>query len=124
MRAVAAATGAEKKNQTCAPLPERDRSTADGQPQPTARLDERAHVVDPRALVEVDREEPAGLVVEQRVDAHHVPALQVGEHGVVVERAERLVRAVAALHLRQLADAGDELVRARRRVAGLARSSC
>jgi hypothetical protein len=31
-RAVEAATGAEKKNQTWAPLPERDRSTAAGRP--------------------------------------------------------------------------------------------
>ena len=32
LRAVAAATGVAKKNQTCAPLPERERSTATGSP--------------------------------------------------------------------------------------------
>ena len=32
LRAVAAATGVAKKNQTCAPLPERERSTATASP--------------------------------------------------------------------------------------------
>ncbi len=92
-----------------------------GQPEPARGICEGSDVLFPRALVEVDREEPARLVGEHRVDAHDVLATQVPEQGVVVDRAERLVRAVAALHLRQLADAGDELVRARGRVAGLTR---
>ncbi len=59
--------------------------------------------------------------MEHGVDAHDVLALEVGEHRSIVERTKRLLRAVAALHLRQLADAADELVRAGRSVAGLAR---
>jgi len=46
------------------------------------------------------------------VDARHMPALQVGEHGGVIDRLERLPGAVTALHLRELADTGHELVRA------------
>ena len=38
-----------------------------GQTDAPARLNERADILDPRALVEVDREEPASLVVEERV---------------------------------------------------------
>ena len=60
------------------------------QPQLTARLHERAHVVPPRALVEVDGQKPAGLVVLHRIDAHYVLALQVGNHGFVVDGFERL----------------------------------
>ncbi len=121
LRAVAAATGVAKKNQTCAPLPERERSTASRQPQSTARLHERTYVVHPRALVEVDRQKPAGLVVQHRIDAHHVLALQVGDHGGVIDGLERLSGAVTALHLRELADTGHELVRAGGGIPWLAR---
>jgi len=50
--------------------------------------------------------------VLHRIDAHHMLALQVGEHGRVIDRLERLPGAVTALHLRELADTGHELVRA------------
>ena len=78
---------------------------------------EGARVLHPGALVEVDCQEPAGLVLEHGVDAHDVLAFEVCEHGGVVERAKRLLRAVAAFHLGQLAYTGDELVRAGRGVA-------
>lgn len=43
------------------------------------------------------------------------------DDGGIIERRERLARAVAALHPRQLAHAFHELVGTRRRVARLAR---
>lgn len=66
---------------------------------PPASRHEREHIVAPGALVEVDGEEPAGLVLQKRVHPHHLPALQVGKHRCIVHRNERLVRALAALHL-------------------------
>src|ERR1019366_14618 len=83
------------------------------------RLEARPVREPSRALVEIDRKEPARLVGEHRVDAHDVLALQVGAHSKVVHRPERLVGAVAALHLRQRAHTDDELVRARVRVSRL-----
>jgi hypothetical protein len=50
-----------------------------------------------------------------------VPAAEVIEDRPVVGGKERLFQALAALHLRQLADASDELVGAGGRVAGLPR---
>ena len=92
-----------------------------GQPEPPRRLHERANVLLPRGLVEVGGEKPARLVSEHRVDAHHVLAAQVLEQRRIIHGPERLVRTIAALHLRQLAYAGDELVRASGRIASLAR---
>ena len=48
-------------------------------------------------------------------------ALQVGDHGGVIDRLKRLPCAVTAFHLGQLADAGHELVRAGRGIPRLAR---
>jgi len=75
-----------------------------GQSEATRRRHERARILRPRALVEVDGEEPAGLVVEHRVDAHHVLTLKMGEYGGIVDGAKRLLGAVTTLHPRQLAD--------------------
>jgi hypothetical protein len=50
-----------------------------------------------------------------------MPALQVGNHGGVIDGLERLPGAVSALHLRELADTGHELVRAGRGIPWLAR---
>ncbi len=47
-------------------------------------------------------------------------AAQVRQDGRVIDRHEGLVRALAALDLRELANTPNELVRARGRVAGLA----
>jgi hypothetical protein len=66
-------------------------------PHPTTRLDEGTYVLDPCALVEVHSEEPAGLIREERVDAHHVSAREVAYHRGIVELDERLIRAVAGV---------------------------
>jgi hypothetical protein len=72
--------------------------------------------------VEVDRKEPARLVVEQRVNAHHVPAGQVPDDGSVVAADEGLVRGIAALDpVLQPVDPVDEFVRTRGRVTGAPR---
>ena len=84
------------------------------------RLDESTYVVDPRALVEVHRQKPAGLIRKKRIDAHHVPAREVTYYHGIVERNEGLIRAVAALDLGQFAHAADEFVSTRRRVSALA----
>jgi hypothetical protein len=76
------------------------------------RLNESANILDPSALVEVHREEPAGLIREERVDAHHVSARKVTDDRGGVERDECLIRAVAALDLGQFAHALDEFVSA------------
>ena len=63
-----------------------------------ARLDERATTSSlPGALVEVDRQEPTGLVRKKRIDAHDVPALKMVENDLIVHWDEGLVRALAAL---------------------------
>jgi hypothetical protein len=80
-------------------------------------LNEGANVLEPRALVEVHREEPTRLIREERVDAHHVLAREVADHCCVVAWEERLIRAVAALDLGQFAHTPDELVSARRGVS-------
>jgi hypothetical protein len=79
------------------------------EPKPAACLHERAHVVSPCPLVEIGSEKPAGLVGHHGVDPHDVMALQVGENGGVIDGAERLVLALAALYLRQIAYASYEL---------------
>ena len=56
-----------------------------------------------------------------RIDAHHMLALQVGNHRGVIDGLERLPGAVAAFHLRKLADTGHELVRAGRGIPWRAR---
>ena len=50
-----------------------------------------------------------------------MPALQVGNHGGVIDGLERLPGTVTAFHLRELADTRHELVRAGRRIPWLAR---
>ena len=92
-----------------------------GQAKPSRSFSERPHILLPCALVEVYGEEPAGLVREHRVDAHHMLAAQMPQHRSVIHGSERLVRAVPALYLWQLAHTLDELVRAGGRVPWLAR---
>ncbi len=87
-------------------------------------------VARPVLAVEVGREEAAGLVRQQGIDAgHEVPgsaaprphavlAAQVGLDDTVRDRDEGLARALAAPHPRLAADAGDPLVGAGRGVAG------
>ena len=86
-----------------------------------ARFGEGNDVILPRALVEVGREKPARLVLEERVHAHDVPALEVVEYHLIADRQERLIRALAALATRlQDADAAHEFVRALWGVPGIA----
>jgi hypothetical protein len=80
-------------------------------------LNEGANIRDPCALIKVHREEPAGLIREERVDAHHVAAREVTDDRVGVERDECLIRAVSALDLGQFAHAADEFVSAGRSVS-------
>ncbi len=88
------------------------------EPSSPSRRDEGVDVFAPGAFVEVSREEPARVVLEQWVGAHDVLAEEVLANCLGVERSERLVRALTALHLGQVADAFDELVAA---VGGVAR---
>ena len=94
-----------------------------------AGLRESRDVLLPGLLVEVGREKPAGLVSQERVDAHDMVAPQVFRYLLVGHRDECLVGALAAG--RPLAGAGTlllfaqapfPLVVAGRRVARLARS--
>jgi hypothetical protein len=91
------------------------------QSQSAAGLHERTYVVHPRALVEINGQKPARLVVLHRIDAHHMLALQVGEHGGVIDRLEHLPGTVTALHFREPADTGHELVGAGWGIPRLAR---
>jgi hypothetical protein len=71
-----------------------------GQPGTAARFDEGQHIVGPGVLVEVDGQEPARLVIEERIETQHVATRQVGEDGGIVEGDEVLVGALTALGLR------------------------
>ncbi|MGA8744698.1 MAG: hypothetical protein WB507_02395 [Solirubrobacterales bacterium] len=64
---------------------------------------DRGDVFAPRMPIEVDRQQVAGVVGEQRIDAHGVVAFEMGSELVPCGRNERLVRALSALHLRLLA---------------------
>ena len=89
-----------KKSQTCPPLPERDRSKAAGQVHAAACLQEGADVFLPMGLVEIGRQEEAGLVLEHGVDAHDeiaagvVLAGEVPANHVVGDGQEAAIRAL------------------------------
>jgi hypothetical protein len=75
-----------------------------------------------RALVEIDRQEPTRLVVEQRIATDDMPACQVINNDLVVYRDEGLICAVRALASRvKQAEPRFPLVQASRRVARIAR---
>jgi hypothetical protein len=61
-------------------------------------------------VIEVGRQEPAGIVLDERIDPDHVTALEVIEHHLVADRDERLIRTFAALDPWLLADAPHPLV--------------
>jgi len=88
-----------------------------GHPDHPARLGERQHVVLPRALVDVGRDESAGLVREKRVDADHVAPLEVLPDDLVGHRQERQAGALPALDTRLLADAAHPFVGAGRSIS-------
>jgi hypothetical protein len=80
-------------------------------------LGEGCHVVGPRRLVEVRRQEPTRVVGQEWVDPDNVTSLKVVEDDLVLDRKEGLVRTLATLHSRLLANAPDPLVPARRGVS-------
>ena len=84
-------------------------------------LDERTGILSPLGLVEIDCQEIAGVVLQQRIDADRVLAGQVVVDHRIRQRDQRAVAAVPALDARLLADTGPPLVGAGRRVARLAR---
>lgn len=52
------------------------------------RFRESHYVVPPLLLVEIDGKEPAGIVLQKRVDPNDVTALQMIENGLVRHRQE------------------------------------
>ena len=84
-----------------------------------ARFHERDHILGPATSVKVHCEEPAGLILEERVYAHDMSTCEVAEYRGVVERNERLIQALAALYFGQFAYAPDELVSTRRSISAL-----
>jgi hypothetical protein len=85
-----------------------------------AGLYEGGRVVDPLSLVEIDGEQPAHLVLEQRINADHVSALQVIEDDLISYRQKGLMWALAALHAGLFAHAAHPLIRTRGRISFLA----
>ena len=78
----------------------------------TAGFDEGGGVLPPRGPVEVGRQESAGLVLEHRVDADDVAAVEVVQDDLVPHRKEFLVRALPTLHALLVAEGPVPLVRA------------
>lgn len=85
----------------------------------STRLHEGRCVIHPRRLVEIRRQEPTGLVLEKRVDTHHMAPLGMIQNGLIVGWEERLIGAFPAPDPRELADAAHELVGTSRRVPSL-----
>ena len=100
-RASAAGMASSKKSQTCAPRPDRDRSRAAGRPRRRQRFEKGRGIVLPAGLVEVDGQEEARLVEQQRIDTSDeglslgVAAGQVPADDVVGDRKESTVGAFA-----------------------------
>ena len=120
-RACAAGIASAKNSQTCAPSPDRETSTLAGTPSCGTDVAERRDVAPPLGLVEVEREEAAGLVGQQWVDADRVPAREMVADHRVGDGEQLPVGAVGALDLGLAAQGAIPLVSARRRVAGPAR---
>ena len=115
-----AETGAAKNNQACAPFPERDRSIATGT-RADRHVSANGDVLLPRAPVKIHRQKPTGLVLEQWIDAHHVPTLQMLHDQLLVHGDEGLVGAIAAFAARlEKAEFREPLIRASWRVAAAA----
>ena len=70
LRASVAGIACSKNSQMCPPLPERDRSRAAARFQPTTRFQHRLGILLPLRFVQVGREEKAGFIPQQRVNAH------------------------------------------------------
>ena len=80
--------------------------------QRIARAGEGARILSPLGIIEVHRQKVAGVIREQRINPHGVPAGEVVEDRLARDRDQRAVLAVAALDPRLFADAGAPLVRA------------
>src|SRR2546427_8232418 len=106
-RAVAAGTGAAKKNQTCAPFPDRERSTAAG--NPTVR-EVSTNAATSSAQDSSSKSAARNIIFEQWIDSDHVATLEVIEHHLIAYRDERLIRTLATLDPWLLADATHPLV--------------
>ncbi len=76
-------------------------------------------VLPPVRLVEIHRQEPAGFVTEQGIDAHDMAALEVIENGLILDPDEGLPGTVGAFDGRLFADAFHPFVRTNRRIAFL-----
>src|SRR3989441_11331396 len=85
-------------------------SSGGGETSDATGFNEGRHVIGPGRLVEVCRQEPTPLIGEQWVNANDVTPLEMAEDHLVLDREERLVWTLAALHPRLLADAVDPLV--------------
>ena len=79
----------------------------------SAGLAKGGDILCPGCLVEVDGQQPTGLVRQQGVHTDDVVAAEMIEDDLIVERQERLVRAFSALDSRLLADSANPLVGAR-----------
>jgi hypothetical protein len=84
--------------------------------QATTGFSEREYVLRPRALVEIDDQETAGLILEKGIGPDDVPPSQMIEDDLVSNWDECLVRAFATSYSRLFTDAAHPLVRAGRRV--------
>ena len=97
------------------------------QVQAPAAFEAGRRVLPPAALVEVDGQEPAGVVRQQRIDAGHerlaagIGARQVPAHDLVRQGKKPTVRAFGAFDPGLLAHAADPFVRTGGRIAVLAR---
>jgi hypothetical protein len=95
-----------------------------GHAQPVARTPKRGGVILPSGLVEVDGEEEARLVEQQRVHTRYeglslgITSRQVPTDDVVCDRQEAAVGAFRTLDSRLLTDALHPLIRTRGGIPG------
>ncbi|MFO1206301.1 MAG: hypothetical protein U1E63_11330 [Burkholderiales bacterium] len=85
-----------------------------------ARTGEGSNILSPLGIVEIDREEVAVVVLQQRIDTDRVVTGQVGVDGSVRERDQRAIPTVSALDSGLLAHSSAPLVRTGRCVTRLA----
>jgi hypothetical protein len=91
------------------------------EPHTTSCHNIHSNIIFPDSLVEIDGQEPAGLLLQQRVDANDMAPLQVIQNYLIRDLKKGLMRAFTAFHLRFLADPVNPLVGAGRGTALLSR---
>src|SRR6188768_3806946 len=100
--------GSSKKNQTCAPRPERDRSRAAGRFRRRAASRKATASSRQPALSEIEGKKETRLVLQKRVDTGDkrlplgVVATQVPADHIVGHREESTIRTLSALDPRLL----------------------